>query len=469
MPLGFERLNERSQRPNAHINFIKPLPSNSPQDQKIAQDFLERIAAQCYPVMKREHISVMALEEYAPNPEFLGRNFNAGEVVQLVLKDKSGRWLSFKFVQMVMMHELAHCKQMNHSRAFWQVRNQYADHMKELWTQRYEGEGVWGRGQNLISGDFVHDRMPDDADIPEHLCGGTYRRGRGRKRKRGQSDADPARPTYAERQQKRIKKKFGKHGEGHDLGEDELVRGALEKGKSRPGKPRVANSKRGRELRASAALARFDAAKNQQARERTTDTTPELIEDGDSETESEEDLDDPYADGLNILETLVRIKDQRGRDLYQVCGDEGGEDEGGEEEMEELKMIGANTTSAAEGVDAKTRQPTSDQPPQRKTSPIRDVPTTASSHQTTTSSNVSTCPICSLDNEASSATCMACSHVLKPSLMKSHWRCKSSQCHGSAYINAGDAGRCGLCGGLKPAAGNDKPMGLVGADVLRWD
>lgn len=453
----------------------------------------------------------MALEEYAPNPEFLGRNFNAGEVVQLVLKDKSGRWLSFKFVQMVMMHELAHCKQMNHSRAFWQVRNQYADHMKELWTQRYEGEGVWGRGQNLISGEFVHDRMPDDADIPEHLCGGTYRRGRGRKRKRGQNDADPARPTYAERQQKRIKKKFGKHGEGHDLGEDELVRGALEKGKSRPGKPRVANSKRGRELRASAALARFDAAKNQQARGRTTDTTPELIEDGDSETESEEDLDDPYADGLNILETLVRIKDQRGRDLYQVCGDEGGEDEGGEEEMEELKVIGANTTSAAEGVDAKTRQrledegsetegeeevndinaavesadattvsddilatgsptqATSDQPPQRKTSPIRDLPTIASSHQTTASSNVSTCPICSLDNEASSATCMACSHVLKPSLMKSHWRCKSSQCHGSAYINAGDAGRCGLCGGLKPAAGNDKPMGLVGADVLRWD
>ncbi len=43
----------------------------------------------------------MALEEYPPNPEFIGRNFNAGEVIQLVLKDKSGRWLSFKFVQMV--------------------------------------------------------------------------------------------------------------------------------------------------------------------------------------------------------------------------------------------------------------------------------------------------------------------------------------------------------------------------------
>ena len=103
MPLGFERLNERTQRPNACINFIKPLTSATPDDQKIAKNFLERIAAQCYPIMKKDYLSVMALEEYEPNPEFLGRNFNAGEVIQLVLKDKSGRWLSFKFVQMVMM------------------------------------------------------------------------------------------------------------------------------------------------------------------------------------------------------------------------------------------------------------------------------------------------------------------------------------------------------------------------------
>ena len=100
MPLGFERLNERTQRPNANVNFIKPLPG---PDSAIAKDFLERIAAQCYPIMKEHYISVMALEEHEPSPEFLGRNFNAGEVIQLVLKDKSGRWLSFKFVQMVMV------------------------------------------------------------------------------------------------------------------------------------------------------------------------------------------------------------------------------------------------------------------------------------------------------------------------------------------------------------------------------
>lgn len=47
----------------------------------------------------------MSLEEYEPNREFVGRNFNAGEVIQLVLKSLSGRWLPFEYVQMVMMHE----------------------------------------------------------------------------------------------------------------------------------------------------------------------------------------------------------------------------------------------------------------------------------------------------------------------------------------------------------------------------
>lgn len=56
--------------------------------------------------MKEHHISVMSLEEFEPNREFVGRNFNAGEVIQLVLKSAStGRWLPFNYVQMVMMHE----------------------------------------------------------------------------------------------------------------------------------------------------------------------------------------------------------------------------------------------------------------------------------------------------------------------------------------------------------------------------
>ena len=515
MPLGFERLNERTQRPNANINFIKPLASSSPRDQEIAKDFLERIAAQCYPVMKRDYVSVMALEEYPPNPEFLGRNFNAGEVIQLVLKDKAGRWLSFKFVQMVMMHELAHCKQMNHSKFFWQVRNQYADQMKELWAKKYEGEGLWGRGQNLTSGAFVHDRMPEGDDVPEHLCGGTYRRARGRKRKRGQN-ADKPKLSYAERQQKRIAKKFGVHGEGQGLGEDELVRGALEQGKRSSGKPRVAGSKRGRELRANAALARFEAAKSQQQREK--EETPELV--NDSETESD---DDEWDNGLPILEKLGdSVQDGEGTDMFRVCGD--GDAEGGKDEMDELRQmsekrasrkrkvqpqrldedsetevedersdaVGAQhandkmprdmqhedseTECEDEPVDASPKEPVSNVPDDVDDS--RDLPGPSISSNDTAStakpdetpqapdpetalvtSNVdpspvsaTSCKVCSLENDPDSPTCMACSNVLKPKLVPNCWRCKSETCKGSIYLNPGDAGRCGLCGSQKPAS-----------------
>ena len=104
MPIGIERLNARHQQPNSRITFIKPLPG---PDSKFAQDFLERIAAICHPIMKANHLSIMTLEEYEPNPEFVGRNFNGGEIIQLVLKAPySGHWLSFRSVQMVMSESL---------------------------------------------------------------------------------------------------------------------------------------------------------------------------------------------------------------------------------------------------------------------------------------------------------------------------------------------------------------------------
>lgn len=125
MPLGIERINARHQQPNSRIIFIKPLPGPTAA---FAQDFLERIAAIVHPIMKANHLAITSLEEYEPNREFVGRNFNAGEVVQLVLRAPySGHWLGFRSVQMVMIHELAHCAQMNHSAAFWKVRNGFAE------------------------------------------------------------------------------------------------------------------------------------------------------------------------------------------------------------------------------------------------------------------------------------------------------------------------------------------------------
>lgn len=53
--------------------------------------------------MKSNMILVQALEEFPNNSEFVGRNFNAGEVIQLVLRDRNGRWLPQKMVEMVMV------------------------------------------------------------------------------------------------------------------------------------------------------------------------------------------------------------------------------------------------------------------------------------------------------------------------------------------------------------------------------
>ncbi|KAI1344986.1 WLM-domain-containing protein [Xylariaceae sp. FL0016] len=323
MPIGIQRINAKKTQPNERVVFIKPLKG---PDEKIAQDFLERIAAQCLPIMREHQLSVMSLEEYEPNREFVGRNFNAGEVIQLVLKSPStGRWLPFNHVQLVMMHELAHCKQMNHSKAFWAVRNQYAEQMRVLWTRSYTGEGLWGRGALLSTGEFERNTVRPDELLPEHICGGTYRsRGRKRRVKPQQS--------YRERKERRILKKFGANGVA--LGEDEEVKAELEKGKRTDAKPRVAKSKRGRELRAAAALNRFTQEKKEKERDGDGSVKEEddLYIDSDESDTATECEDDKSAIEMNGPE----LRDQKGFSLVKVCEDESPNDADAQNELREL-------------------------------------------------------------------------------------------------------------------------------------
>lgn len=487
MPLGFERLNERTTRPNPLINFIKPLPGST---SATAKDFLERIAAQCFPIMKSNYIAVMALEEYPFNIEFIGRNFNAGEVIQLVLRSRSGAWLPFKYVQMTMMHELAHCKQMNHSGAFWKVRNTYADEMRGLWGKKYLGEGLWGKGRALETGRFMHDVMPDSRDLPEHTCGGTFR-ARGRKRKRGPGGGETPKISYAEQKQRRIMKKFGDPNKAVTLGTDEDTRVKLENGKKPKGKPRVAGSNRGRELRAAAALARFDTVKKE----------PEVKDEG---SDTEDEYDWPLTD---VESTAIR---QDGKDFVRICEAEDEDNEDVKREMNELndlyaipkapatksivaqpvdnkplppatikKTIGARNAIQAvvppEGSDtedesdaASRRAPQprqkippiategsetesdSDLEPRRPpVAPIKSATTDSKGGATPSLANTNTCAACSMSNDAKALICIACSNVLKPAQMPNHWRCQSAACQGGVYINIGDYGRCQGCGSAR--------------------
>ena len=476
MVLGFTRLNERTQRPNALINFIKPLET---PDKELAQDFLERIAAICYPVMKAHQISVMSLEEFPPNREFVGRNFNAGEVIQLCLKSvHTGEWLSFRSVQLVMMHELAHCKEMNHSRYFWRVRDSYAEHLRELWDRDYYGEGLWGKGQTLLSGQYTQARQPEATEGVKSLCGGVYR-GRGRKRKRA---GEKPKVSYAERQQRRIQRKFGKHGEGSAVGEDLLTKWELEKGRRTSAKPKVANSKRGRELRAAAALARFgQAAKAEPEAEKSEYASTA------SDTESETD-DEGNTDQTTELvdEKGDKVFDNKGNGLFKVCDDEDMDEESARREMDELRdaQVGSPTKRQprAEAPEAKpemagavrksgridkgvkvevssTKHKSTAYPTKKPTA----ITVTKRSQAATGSGDVktetisplqliasSTCPVCSLSNEEGSAICLVCAHVLDKSKVPGTWQCSKPECKTSGYLNAGDCGVCGVCGLAKP-------------------
>ena len=409
--------------------------------------------------MKANHLSITTLEEYEPNPEFVGRNFNAGEIIQLVLRARDGSWLSFRSVQMVMMHELAHCMQMNHSGAFWKTRNQYAGELRGLWAKGYTGDGFWGRGKTLLSERYENTIPIAPEVMPRSLCGGTFR-SRGRKRKRRGAAAGEG-LTYAEKKQKRIEKKFGANGMA--LGGDDETRVKLEDGQKVKAKPRVAGSNRGRELRAAAALARFGQQKEEDISkaEDGFDSGSEMDDDGDVD-ESKEAVN---VDGSRML-------DSKGHSMFRICEDEDQDDVHVKQEMQELEDLEsrdpAPTTSSqnslrsnpdlpsptsAEQTTAQASKPFTplttftgpfsvESEPETMSVPIVE----AKQNAPDSTERATNCSICSMINESSAAICSVCCHVLNVAKVPGHWRCQSATCAQSQYINVADSALCGVCG-----------------------
>lgn len=230
---------------------------------------------------------------------------------------------------------------MNHGRGFWAERNKFAGELRGLWEKGYTGEGFWGQGRELESL-RVHAGNMVDVGVGrevEGLCGGTFRsRGRKRRRRRRMEDGKGA-LTWREQRDRRIEKKFGRNGVA--LGEDEDARIKLEIGKKGTlgGKPRVAGSKRGRELRAAAALARFETQKEEQKAKKEMENE----EDEDSSTTDSDEPDDDQA-GRTKGKPAVDINgnqllDSMGFTMVKVCGDEDTDDINVKKEMDEFELL----------------------------------------------------------------------------------------------------------------------------------
>lgn len=68
--------------------------------------------------------------------------------------------------------------------------------------------------------------------------------------------------------------------------------------------------------------------------------------------------------------------------------------------------------------------------------------------------SVNPCPVCSFNNASTALSCSVCSNVLQAEFVPDWWSCKSSLCRDSIYINAGDVGRCGICGSKNSIIGH---------------
>ncbi|PWN53199.1 WLM-domain-containing protein [Violaceomyces palustris] len=180
--------NDKNTSRNEYINFITALPQYPDVDQ--ARHRLEQLAAMVKPVMKAHGFEINSLEEFEWNREFAGRNWNAGETIELVLRRQDGSFAPLQWVLMVFCHELAHIKHMNHIPSLHgKLDRELKQECKDLQARGYFGDGFWSSGQRLKDNAFVAGfGMGQLEGLPEYSCGGAFRKGRarggGEKRKR---------------------------------------------------------------------------------------------------------------------------------------------------------------------------------------------------------------------------------------------------------------------------------------------
>ncbi|KAA1094587.1 hypothetical protein PGT21_025669 [Puccinia graminis f. sp. tritici] len=183
-----QRINaSQHEHPNPYINFIRVL-GDQPADKlsrnknfanlESARIIMRAIAAQVVPLMKTHGMGLNSFNEYEWNSEFAGRNWNGGEIIELVLRRKDGSFLPMGYLLTVMAHELAHIHHMNHGPQFQKLNLQLRKEIQQLQQKGYYGPGFWSSGQRLRDSAVLHgDAALNASDLPEYTCGGSQRQG----------------------------------------------------------------------------------------------------------------------------------------------------------------------------------------------------------------------------------------------------------------------------------------------------
>ncbi|THH20719.1 hypothetical protein EW146_g661 [Bondarzewia mesenterica] len=285
------RLNANEPIPNPHVNFITALPMPQQADQEHARQLLRALAAQIKPVMKTHGFVVNSLEEYEYNRVFAGRNWNAGEVVELVLRRENGVFVSTSWLMSTLCHELAHIKHMNHGPAFQALWSRLSKEVRELQERGYYGDGYWSAGTRLADSARVAGDGGEVEELPEFMSYATHiSPARRRQPTAGPSNRTGAQTTKKRKAGSRVTAASAFKGDGRALNahiedeDDRKVGAGFRKKATRT------SSKRAREERAFAAERRMRALQGKGKLQSSPLPKTELA-----------DSDDDESDGIEVI------------------------------------------------------------------------------------------------------------------------------------------------------------------------